>query len=81
MQLAKVNFVKAKKGRILRDQIRTDEIRTESSDETRPELNIFSMNNRIQQNTLKIRQHVERMNQDRLVIQVIKRKPRGRRNV
>lgn len=68
-----MKFLIRTKGCTLRDHIGKEDIRAE--------LNILSMNNRINQSSLKWKQHVERMNGARLVNQAVNNKPRGRRDV
>lgn len=58
-KIADMKFLRENKRRIMRDQIRKEDIRAQ--------LNMFSMSDRIYENSLRWRQHFERIKKNRLV--------------
>lgn len=73
IQSAEMKFLRRTKGCTLRDQIRNSDIRAD--------LKIYSMTERIEENSRRWKQHIGRMNEDRLVNQVLRYRPCGKRDI
>ena len=73
IQSAEMKFLRKVKGCTLEDQIKNSEIRKE--------LNIFCMNDRIENGKTRWKVHIDRMETERLVRQVIDYRPKGERDI